>query len=143
MYEGRIIRKGELTFTDVLNKLSRQGLKKTGAITSFIGVVRDTSKKGEAVKGLHIEAWREAADSTLNNIAKELSAKSGISAVLIYHVEGDLKVGDDIVYVAVAGDHRDNVFPVLREAVERYKRESEIWKKESLDSGDSYWVEEI
>jgi len=46
----------------------------------------------------------------------------------------------------VAGGHRSNVFPVLQEAVERYKKESPIFKKEYVtdEKGKvkSYWVSE-
>ncbi|MGA2524823.1 MAG: molybdenum cofactor biosynthesis protein MoaE, partial [Candidatus Bathyarchaeia archaeon] len=58
---------------------------------------------------------------------------------------GEFKVGDDLVYVAVAGSHRPEVFSVLREAVERYKSEAPIFKKERVvtEKGSSeYWVSE-
>ena len=52
--------------------------------------------------------------------------------VQIHHLLGEFKVGDDLVYVAVAGAHRTDVFPVLREAVERYKSEVPVFKKEHI-----------
>ena len=59
---------------------------------------------------------------------------------------GEFKVGDDLVYVAVAGSHRTDVFPVLREAVERYKSEVPVFKKEHIidkqGSASEYWVSE-
>ena len=39
---------------------------------------------------------------------------------------GEFNVGEDLVYVSVAGSHRTDVFPALREAVERYKSEAPI-----------------
>jgi len=65
--------------------------------------------------------------------------RPGIVDVRIHHVIGELEVGEDIVYVVVAGGHRSEVFEVLREAVERMKREAAIWKKEITDRGE-YWV---
>lgn len=59
--------------------------------------------------------------------------------VRIHHVVGELGVGEDIVYIVVAGSRRDEVFEVLREAVERMKNEAAIWKKEVTDLGE-YWV---
>jgi molybdopterin synthase catalytic subunit len=47
--------------------------------------------------------------------------------------------------VLVAGGHREDVFPVLREAVGRYKKEAPIFKKEHVkEKGKvkSYWVSE-
>ena len=59
---------------------------------------------------------------------------------------GEFNVGDDLVYVAVAGSHRTEVFTVLREAVERYKSEAPIFKKEHVidekGSAVEYWVSE-
>jgi molybdopterin synthase catalytic subunit len=67
-------------------------------------------------------------------------------SVQIHHLLGEFKVGDDLVYVAVAGSHREEVFNVLREAVERYKSEAPIFKKEHIvdekGSADEYWVSE-
>jgi molybdopterin synthase catalytic subunit len=46
----------------------------------------------------------------------------------------------------VAGSHRRNIFPVLEEAVERYKKEAPIFKKEHVITGkgkaSAYWVTE-
>ena len=55
---------------------------------------------------------------------------------------GDFKVGEDLVYVIVAGKSRKDAFPVLREAVERYKHEAPIFKRELLKKGKPYWVSE-
>ena len=50
------------------------------------------------------------------------------------------------MYVSVAGAHRKEVFDVLREAVERYKHEAPVFKKEKVISGKGeeaeYWVSE-
>jgi molybdopterin synthase catalytic subunit len=55
-------------------------------------------------------------------------------------------VGEDVVYVSVAGSHREAVFSVLREAVERYKNEAPVFKKERVVDAEGaeseYWVSE-
>jgi molybdopterin synthase catalytic subunit len=59
---------------------------------------------------------------------------------------GDFDVTEDMVYVSVAGSHRTDVFPVLEEAVERYKKEAPVFKKERITdakgSTNEYWVSE-
>ena len=64
----------------------------------------------------------------------------------IHHFLGEFDVGEDLVYVLVAGSHRQNVFPVLAEAVERYKKEAPIFKKEYVISEKGtrkeYWISE-
>jgi molybdopterin synthase catalytic subunit len=112
----------------------------------FIGVVRGETLEGEEeVEKLTLEAYEEKADEVLGKICDDLSQKPGIVDVQIHHLTGEFKVGEDLVYVAVAGSHRQQVFPVLREAVERYKSEAPIFKKEHITSekGKSeYWVSE-
>jgi molybdopterin synthase catalytic subunit len=59
---------------------------------------------------------------------------------------GEFGVGEDLIYALVAGSHRKNVFQVLEEAVERYKKEVPIFKKEHVvtKKGEkkAYWTEE-
>jgi molybdopterin synthase catalytic subunit len=140
-------KKGTLALTDILKSIKeRPDYHKVGAITMFIGVVRGETMKGETVKRLKLEAYNEKADEALENICKELKMKKGIADVQIHHFTGEFSLGEDIVYVLVAGGHRTNVFPVLQEAVERYKKEAPIFKKEYVKdkkgSVKSYWVSE-
>jgi len=72
--------------------------------------------------------------------------KLGIIDVQSHHLTGTFDVGEELVYVMVAGGHRSNVFPVLQEAVERYKHEAPIFKKEHVTDkrgrAKSYWINE-
>jgi molybdopterin synthase catalytic subunit len=117
-----------------------------GAVTLFIGVARGETKGKEAVQKLELEAYTEKADRMLKDICSDLTAKPGIVDVQIHHLVGTFKIGEELVYVAVAGDHRGNVFPVLQEAVERYKHEVPIFKKEYITgkkgARKAYWVNE-
>jgi len=140
-------KKGSLSIVDVLKSVKeRSDYHKVGAITMFIGVVRGETVKGEVVKRLELEAYDEKADGVLESICKELKTRKGIVDVQIHHFTGEFEVGEDLVYVVVAGGHRTNVFPVLQEAVERYKKEVPIFKKEYVKDKKgtlkSYWVSE-
>jgi molybdopterin synthase catalytic subunit len=118
----------------------------TGAIGLFIGVARGESNDGQKVQKLTLQAYEEKATEVLQTICCELEKKPGIVDVEIHHLLGDFQVGDDMVYVSVAGSHRDEVFSVLREAVERYKHEAPIFKKEQVvdekGSVKETWVSE-
>jgi len=140
-------KKGTLSILDVLKSVKeRPDYHKVGAITMFVGVVRGETVKGETVKRLELEAYDEKADEVLEDICKELKARKDIVDVQIHHFTGKFELGEDLVYVMVAGGHRTNVFPVLQEAVERYKKEAPIFKKEYIKdkkgSAKSYWVSE-
>lgn len=142
-----IHRKGTLSVHDLLNSVrKRADLNKVGTFTMFIGVVRGETKSGETVRGLELEAHEEQADKVLKDICRELKTREGIIDVQIHHFTGKFEVGEELVYVLVAGGHRTNVFPVLKEAVERYKKEAPIFKKEYVidEKGrpKSYWTSE-
>jgi molybdopterin synthase catalytic subunit len=139
--------KGTFSVTDVINNTKKNAnFEKTGAIALFIGVARGETLQGEKVEQLKIEAYEEKANEVLENICTDLSKKPGIVDVQIHHLLGEFNVGEDLVYVSVAGSHRTDVFPVLREAVERYKSEAPVFKKERIvsaeGSGTEYWVSE-
>jgi len=139
--------KGTLSISNLLeNTRKKPDFHKVGAITMFVGVVRGETKERETVKELELEAYKEKADEVLENICRELQAKEGIVDVQIHHFTGSFQVGEELVYVLVAGSHRSHVFPVLEEAVERYKKEAPIFKKETITDKKglvkSYWTSE-
>ena len=144
---ARVHEKGTFSLLDMINNAKRKSdFQKAGAIAMFIGVVRGENLKGKKIQKLTLEAYEERANEVLAKICSDLRKKPGIVDVQIHHLLGEFNVGEDLVYVFVAGSHRQNVFPVLEEAVERYKREAPIFKKEyvTTDRGEksAYWVEE-
>lgn len=139
--------KGGLSLTDLLKSVKKRAdFHKAGALAMFIGVVRGETLGGENVERLELEAYEEEANKILGEICEELKKRKGIIDVQIHHFVGDFGAGEDLVYVLVAGAHRENVFGVLSEAVERYKHEAPVFKKEHRmgETGvmKSYWVSE-
>ena len=139
--------KGSYTLGNLLDNIRQnEDCEKTGAIAIFIGVARGENSIGQKVQKLTLEAYEEKANETLEKICDALQKKPGIVTVQIHHLLGEFKVGEDLVYVAVAGSHRPEVFSILREAVERYKHEVPVFKKETIiDSGGEThesWVSE-
>ena len=140
--------KGTFSVLDLISNTKRNvNYKKAGAMTLFIGVARgETLEEGEKVQKLTLEAYEEKANEVLTKICDDLSKKPGILDVQIHHLLGEFSVGEEIVYVLVAGSHRTDVFPVLREAVERYKNEAPVFKKENVIDAkglsSEYWVSE-
>lgn len=139
--------KGTITLLDIIqNVKGKRDFQKAGAIALFIGVVRGETLKEEKVQKLELEAYEEKANKVLAKICEDLKKKRGIVDVQIHHLIGEFDVGEDLVYVLVAGAHRKNIFPILEEAVERYKKEVPIFKKEEVitRSGKKkvYWITE-
>jgi molybdopterin synthase catalytic subunit len=140
-------KKGKITVLDVINaSRNKSDFLKAGALGLFIGVVRGETLKGEKVQKLELEAYEEKANEVLTNICNSLKKRRGIVDVQIHHFLGEFEVGEDLVYVLVAADHRKNLFPVLEEAVEQYKQKAPIFKKEYATSKEgkelTYWTSE-
>jgi len=139
--------KGTLSLIDLLKSVKqRPDYPKVGAMALFIGVVRGETKRGGSVRRLELEAYEKKADEVLERICKDLQSKKGIIDAQIHHFTGDFEIGEDLVYVLVAGGHRQDVFPALQEAVEHYKKEAPVFKKEYIKDKEgnikSYWVSE-
>lgn len=139
--------KGTISVLDLIsNSKKSDNFKKAGAIALFIGVARGETLEGDKVQKLTLEAYEEKANEVLAKICDDLSKKPGIVDVQIHHLLGEFNVGEDLVYVLVAGSHRTDVFQVLREAVERYKSEVPVFKKERVvdakGSATECWVSE-
>ncbi len=142
-----IHKKGEFTLSELLKSIKeRKDFPRAGAIVTFVGVVRGETFDGENVTGLELQAYEEEANRILGGICEDLKKREGIVDVQIHHFVGEFSVGEDLVYVVVAGAHRENVFDVLREAVERYKSEAPVFKKEHIidekGAKEAYWVSE-
>ena len=139
--------KDTITISDVLSNIrKKEAFRKAGAIATFIGVVRGETLGGQKTEKITIEAYEEKANEVLAKIREDLMRKHGIVDVQIHHILGDFDVGEDLVYVSVAGAHRKEVFAVLEEAVERYKSEAPVFKKERIVDAKGraaeYWVSE-
>ena len=90
---------------------------KAGMILCHNGVVRATSRDGRPVSEVSVRVDRKR----LEAIIGEIKAMKGIVEVLAHVNEGTLKVGEDVMYIVVAGDFRENVFDAMIAAVNRIK----------------------
>jgi len=117
----------EMTLQEMVDAIKkRPDFGRVGMVVCHNGVVRATSRDGRNVRGLEIEADRER----LETILQEMNGREGIIEVAVHLIEGYRKVGEDVMLVVVAGDIRENVFPVLEETVERIKKE--VTRKKEL-----------
>jgi molybdopterin synthase catalytic subunit len=140
LQKGGVHKKGEITLDQIISEIKKNPeIYKSGGLACFIGIVRGIDEKGDKVTKLALEAYEEKANETLLQICNELIERDGIIDVHIHHIIDELDVSEDIVYVVVAGGHRQDLWPTLRDAVERFKEEAPIWKKEITLSG-AQWI---
>ncbi len=93
-------------------------ISRAGMILCHNGIVRGSDRSGEKlVSALSVEVNH----AEIQRIRRWAESQKGIVAVEIEALEGEFHVGDDLLYVVVAGDVRENVFSVMRETVERIK----------------------
>jgi molybdopterin synthase catalytic subunit len=117
-----------VTLYDLVEKVKREmDPAKVGMIVCHNGVVRATSRQGIPAAHLDIDVDTEAWEQIL----REMRSQPGIAAVEAHLFTGRRNVGEDVMLVVVAGDIRENVFPVLEKTVNRLKKEA-VRKLEGL-----------
>ncbi len=83
------------------------------------GVVRGHSRGGDPVTGMELSVDR----TRLAEVLDTARLMEGVKHVRAWVNEGKLAVGDDIMYVLVAGDIRENVVEALLALVKMLKTE--------------------
>jgi molybdopterin synthase catalytic subunit len=141
--QSGVYEKGTVSLQDVLTEIRKHpNISKAGDIVSFTGIVRGEAPKGGKVTKIKIEAYKEQADKILRAISDDIRKLKGIIEAIIVHLVGEFSVGEEMVYVVIAGAHREESFDAISQVVNRYKKEAPFWKKEYLSTGESYWIEE-
>jgi len=92
---------------------------KVGMLLVHNGIVRGTSKEGKPVRGMRLTYDKALLESTV----REFRKRDGIAEIRAWINEGDLAVGDDIMYVLVAGRFRTDVLPALQELLTIIKKQ--------------------
>ncbi|MBU4076840.1 MAG: molybdopterin synthase [Euryarchaeota archaeon] len=127
------------TLASLVKRIRQTGeIEKAGAIGTFTGIVRAVSENART-EFLEFETYSEVARQKMDEICQQLKQKDGIIDVVMHHRTGVIQKGEDIVHIVVAAGHREQMFPALREAIERLKAEVPIWKKEHALEGE-WWV---
>lgn len=109
-----------------------------GGIVLFVGTVRNESYQ-KKVTLLNFSTYKAMAVKELTNIAVQALADYTILKIAIHHAEGDLKIGDIPVIIAVSAPHREAAFKACEFAIDTLKKSVPIWKKEHFSDG-AIWV---
>ncbi len=105
----------------------RPDFAQAGMVLFHVGVVRAFSRLDKK----RVERVRIKADhKRLAQILTEARRKPGIVAVEVEIFEGERKVGEPLMILAVAGDFRERVIKTLAETLDRIK--AEVTQKEEL-----------
>ena len=110
-----------------------------GAVTSFVGLVRDHNQ-GRRVSFLEYEAYEPLAVRALERVLGEARDAWPSTRLGVHHRIGRLDIGEASVIIAAASPHRADAFAACRYAIERVKQIVPIWKHEHFEGGD-VWLE--
>lgn len=91
---------------------------RAGMVLCHNGVVRATSREGKPVTGLTIQVDHDR----LARILEEQKSTPGIVEILVHIEEGKhLAVGEDVMFLVVAGDIRETVIKTLTDTLNLIK----------------------
>jgi len=117
----------------------RAGDPGTGAVASFIGVVRDLNE-GDAVAAMTLEHYPGMTERSIEKIVEEAKQRWDLRGVLVIHRVGTLAPGDQIVLVVVTSAHRGEAFAACEFLMDYLKTRAPFWKKEQTPAG-ARWVD--
>ncbi|KYN88616.1 molybdopterin synthase catalytic subunit [Vibrio cidicii] len=110
-----------------------------GAVVTFVGKVRDMNL-GDKVIGLSLEHYPGMTEKSLSEICDQAQTRWPLLSVRVIHRVGDLKLGDQIVFVGVSSAHRGAAFEACEFIMDFLKTKAPFWKKERT-SEQTRWVE--
>ena len=135
-----IIQKQDIKFEKILREV--KGNNNIGAISSFIGYVRDFEDSQEdKLNHLNVEHYEGMTQKALQQIEKFVHKKWDLIETIIIHRVGIILLNEPIVFILVASRHRDNAFDACRYIIDYLKTEAPFWKKE-VSNNHALWVDQ-
>ena len=108
-----------------------------GATVAFTGWVRDSNEQG-SVTGLFLEHYPGMTERSIEQIVRQAATQWPLLAVTVIHRIGQLRCGEHIVYVGVAGAHRAGAFAACEYIMDFLKTRAPFWKKEATTEGERW-----
>ncbi|MBM7570951.1 molybdenum cofactor biosynthesis protein MoaE [Aquibacillus albus] len=116
--------------------------REAGAITTFIGTVREWTK-GKRTVYLEYQAYKPMAVKMMKVIDQEIKEKWPDTKIAITHRIGQLDITDIAVVIAVSSPHRKAAYEANEYAIERIKQIVPIWKKEHWEDGQTWLGDQL
>ena len=102
-----------------------------GAVSIFIGKVRDDEVNGRRVSAIEYSAYDDMAGKEAEEIVKTVQAAfSDVRKVVIVHSTGVVRAGEVSLFIMVTSGHRDHSTRACRHTLEMVKERLPVWKKE-------------
>ena len=117
----------------------RASSAKTGALVSFVGLVRDFSKD-DKIENIFLEHYPGMTEKALDKIIQEATVRWNLLGTRVIHRIGPLKPNDQIVLVLTASLHRHEAFAGCEFIIDYLKTAAPFWKREQTGQGGQ-WLE--
>lgn len=112
-----------------------------GALVTFTGYVRDFAP-GQPTETLFLEHYPGMCERELEEIAATARQRWNLAGTVVAHRVGALPRAAQIVFVAAASAHRGDAFRGCEYIIDALKTRAPFWKRETLASGERFWVEQ-
>ncbi|MFP4427923.1 MAG: molybdenum cofactor biosynthesis protein MoaE [Desulfovermiculus sp.] len=112
-----------MDITGALNRLKNEAgfQDQVGMVLIHNGVVRGHSRGSkEPVHSLKVTPDQDRIEA----LRQEYESRPGIFRIIVQANQGEFQPGQDLLFIIVAGDIRENVHPVLSELLNRIKSEA-------------------
>ena len=112
---------------------------RSGAVVSFLGIVRDHAEGRDGVRAMTYEAYEAPALRVMHEIVAEARRRwPDVERLALHHRVGELELSEPSVAVAVSSPHRDTAFEAARYCIDTLKETAPIWKQEHWRSGSDW-----
>jgi molybdopterin synthase catalytic subunit len=118
----------------------RAGHGGVGAVTSFVGTVRDRNGGASGISSLELEHYPGMTEAAIEKMIDAAHARFDILGARVVHRVGLLQPLDQIVLVAVSSAHRGQAFQACEFLMDYLKTQAPFWKKETTPQG-ARWVD--
>jgi molybdopterin synthase catalytic subunit len=115
----------------------------SGAVVSFLGVVRDHADGRAGVHAMTYEAYEEHAERAMRDVASAARTQwPAVERIALVHRVGELALSETSVAVVVSSPHRAAAFDAARYCIDALKESVPIWKQEHWDGGSDWALEQ-
>lgn len=133
------IQREDFSIEEEIKKVKARSAR-IGGVVAFLGTAREFSR-GKEIKKLVYEHYAAMAQKKLEELRERAMKNFEVIEIAIIHRTGEIKIGENIVLIIAAAEHRSEAFKACQWCIDELKRAVPIWKKEITSNGE-VWVEE-
>lgn len=136
-----IVQEHDFDTNQLIQQLHQRHAGNNGALLCFIGYVRDYNPES-ATASLFLEHYPGMCEREITAICETAKQRWPILDYCVVHRVGQLNLTEQIVFVGVTSVHRGDAFAAGEYIIDALKTRAPFWKRESLKSGENFWVQQ-